>query len=459
MTGIASPLRTATLAGLLALSAPAPAAAPAAPLAITEVTIVDVEHGTLSRPRTVVVELGRIVAIDAPRRARLPAGARRIDGRGRYLVPGLVDMHVHLFNNATHRPPNDWAFPLFVAHGVTAVREMAARVESLPQVAAWNAARANGTLVAPRVVAAAVVVRGDSPPDAARDVLAAADAGADAIKVFSELPAANLPAILAAARMRGLSVIGHAPARLPLRDAAGLRSNEHLMQVFEACSPLEDELVAARRDVDDDALAQLQAAQEARALATYSPARCRRVARRLAAAGQAQVPTLVLDALPRDGRHAQHPLWPRLREDERARWQRLLGSLAPDDRAAERARRQVARRIVAALHREHVLVLAGTDTPMPESYPGDSLHEELRLLVEAGFTPAQALRAATLDPARFLGQDADSGTVAVGKRADLVLLAADPTRHIGNARRIEAVVLDGRLLDRAALDGLLHGTP
>jgi imidazolonepropionase-like amidohydrolase len=255
-------------------------------------------------------------------------------------------------------------------------------------------------------------------------------------------------------------VVGHVPAGLALRDSVDqLQGNEHLMQVFEACSSLEDALMAKRAGVEGDALANLQAAQEAEAVATYSPRRCRRAARRLAAHGQVQDPTLVLDATPRDGRHAAHPLWPLLRADEQARWNRLLAGLAPGDVALERGRRNVAPRIVAALHRAGVPLLAGTDAPMPEVYPGASLHDELRLLVAAGLTPREALRAATLGPAQFLGIAADTGSIAVGKRADLVLLDADPLRDIGNTRRIEAVVLHGRLLRRADLDALLRPAP
>ncbi|MGH8029334.1 MAG: amidohydrolase family protein, partial [Arenimonas sp.] len=295
------------------------------------------------------------------------------------------------------------------------------------------------------------------PAAAARQVDVAAAAGAGFIKVFSDVPPAHLSAIVAAARAHSLPVIGHVPAGVALLDAGtGLRDNEHLMQVFEACSPLEDALMAARRGIEGDALAELQLEQEARAVAAFSAPRCRRVARVLAAHGQVQVPTLVLDASPRDGRHASRPLWPLLRADEQARWDRLLGGLTPRDIAFDRGRRSVAPRIVAALHRAGVPVLAGTDAPMPEVFPGDSLHDELRLLVEAGLSPREALRAATLAPAQWLGIDAETGTVAVGKRADLVLLAADPTREIRNTRRIEAVVLDGRLLRRADLDALLQ---
>ncbi|MGH8029411.1 MAG: amidohydrolase family protein, partial [Arenimonas sp.] len=124
-----APRALALLACVIALAHPAPgmAAEPEArpAIAITDVTVVDVAHGRSHGPRTVLIEAGRIVAIGAPGRVAIPGGAQRVDGRGRYLVPGLVDMHVHLFNNASHRPPNDWTFPMFVAHGVTAVREMA----------------------------------------------------------------------------------------------------------------------------------------------------------------------------------------------------------------------------------------------------------------------------------------------------------------------------------------------
>jgi len=108
------------------------------------------------------------------------------------------------------------------------------------------------------------------------------------------------------------------------------------------------------------------------------------------------------------------------------------------------------------MHDAGVTILAGTDSPMPGVYPGFSLHEELSLLVESGLTPVEALRAATLAPAEFLGIAGTSGSVAVGKRADLVLLDADPTKDIRNTRRINAVFLDGRLLRRADLDALLE---
>ena len=430
------------------------------PVAITGVSIVDVEQGRTTGPRTVLIADGRIAAIDAPSDARIPAGAQRVDGRGRFLIPGLVDMHVHLFNNASRRPPNTWAFPLFVANGVTAVREMAAIPASMAIVGEWRAAMAKGELIAPRILAAGVVVQGTSPSDATQLVDAAAGAGADFIKVFSEVPESNWRAILDAARRRSLPVAGHVPAGVSLLAAAtaGQRSSEHLMQAFEACTAIERSLLDERKGLAGEQLVARRDEQEARVLDAFDQDTCDRVAAALAPSGQAQVPTLVLaynESKPVDRTPQSDPRWRYLRTDEQARWSRILEGLSSQDGTVTARRWIVARKIVSTLHRAGVAVLAGTDAPMPRVYPGFSLHEELQLLVESGMSPQAALRAATLAPASFLGIAEEAGSVAVGKRADLVVLDADPLRDIRNTQRIHAVLLDGRLLRRPALDALL----
>jgi imidazolonepropionase-like amidohydrolase len=181
------------------------------------------------------------------------------------------------------------------------------------------------------------------------------------------------------------------------------------------------------------------------------------VSRALAAAGQAQVPTLVLadeDSL-RSETAENDPRWHYLREDERARWRRLIAGYCEHDAELAKLRWPVARRIVSIMHKAGVRIMTGTDAPMPGVYPGFSVHEEMALLVAAGFTPLEALRAATFAPAEFLGIAGVAGSAEVGMRADLVLLDADPTRDIANTRRINAVVIDGRLLRRDALGALL----
>jgi len=454
---LATPMRLCTLATLACMTL---RMAAAASVAIVDTTVVDVEHDRDATHRTVLVEGDRITSVAAANDARIPAGAMRVDGRGRWLIPGLVDMHVHLFNTVSHRPPNDWALPLFVANGVTGVREMSADAQSIELLRQWRRETDAGERIAPRVLAAGIAARISDATDARREVAAIADGGADFVKVFSEVGTPEWHALLAAARERGLPVAGHVPAAVALLDAAaqGQRTAEHLMQAYEACSSIEGTLLRERTGLAGQALADLRDAQESRALDAFDPRACSRVARQLAASGQWHVPTL---ALPWAEAHRAasadaDPRWHLLRADERARWSRILGELAahPDPLAGRRW--QGARSIMTVFRRAGVPMMTGTDAPMPEVYPGFSLQDELARFVDAGYTPREALRAATLAPARFLGQDATSGSIAPGKRADLVLLAADPTRDVRNTRRIDTVVLGGRVLRRAELDALLR---
>lgn len=455
-----------TMLGVIALlawtsiSQAAPATSRPA-VAITGVTIVDVEHEQLTGPRTVLIEDGRIVAIGNSYDVAIPASAQHLDGRGRFLMPGLVDMHVHLFNLSSHRPPNDWSFPLYVANGVLGIRDMRADAASVALVKHWNKLSADGELVAPRILATGIPVHGSSPDDATRQVDAAVDAGADFIKVFSEVSTADWRAIIAEAKRRSLPVVGHVPAGVPLLTAAeaGQRSDEHLMQAYEACSSIESTLLAERDGLDGDALIERSEAQEARTLAAFNPDKCRDVSQRLAATGQVQVPTLVLadeDTLASRSHPDSDARWRYLRPDERVRWQGFLTGYTANDAALAKQRWPIARQIVASMQRAGVTIMPGTDAPMPGVYPGFSLLEELQLLVDAGLTPFEVLRAATLEPAKFLGSANVAGSVTVGKRADLVLLDADPSKDIGNTRRIRAVLLDGRVLQRADLDALLE---
>ena len=427
---------------------------------ITDVMIVDVDGGHTVGPRTVLVEDGRIASIDAPGAVRIPDSAQRVDGRGRFLIPGLTDMHVHLFNLSSHRPPNDWSFAMYVANGVTGVRDMRSDAASILLVRRWRTAVDSGELIAPRVVATGIPVHGKSPAAAAAGVDAAAAAGADFIKVFSDVPSTHWRAILAEARSRSLSVVGHVPATVTLLDAANLgqRTSEHLTQAYEACSSVGAKVLEERQGLNDDALMARASSQEAQILDTFDQGVCRSMAKALAATGQVQVPTLVLadeDSFAQSAQHGDDPRWRLLRPDEQVRWQRFVAEYTKEDAKLAGRRWPIAHSIVSILHQAGVPIMAGTDSPMPGVYPGFALHEELQLLVESGLTPLEALRTATLEPARFLHIEDASGSVAVGKRADLVLLDADPTKDIRNTQRIHAVLLAGRLLKRSDLDALL----
>ncbi|MBA3607540.1 MAG: amidohydrolase family protein [Chthoniobacterales bacterium] len=431
-------------------------------VAIENVSVVDVVQGRIAGPRTVLIVDGRIAAIGKPDAVALPPAAIRVDGRNRYLIPGLVDMHVHLFNNATRRPPNDLAFPLFVANGVTAVREMAAEPAQMPIITRWRAGVEQGDLIAPRVLAAGMPVPAESPDAVRRLVREAHAAGADFIKVFSQVRESHWRALLDEAPAQGMPVCGHVPAEVSLLTAAkaGQRTNEHLTQSYEACSAREKEFLAARQGLDGREAVKLRDAQEREVLESFDQRLCDRTARALAKTGQVQVPTLVLphfEARDERVRFRDDPRWRHLRPDEQTRWEHYLEQEPALDKKLAAQRWDVSRRIVKALHAAGAPILAGTDAPMPLVYPGFSLHKELELLVESGLSPAEALRAATLGPAEFLGLSESTGSIAVGKRADLVLLDANPLRQISNTQRIRAVVLNGRLWRRTDLDALLDG--
>ncbi len=420
-------------------------------------------RGEIVGPRTVLVVDGRIAEIGTPETIAIPAAARRVEGRGRYLMPGLIDMHVHLFNNATHRPPNEWAFPLFVANGVTGVREMAGTAGDLPTLRAWQDARAEGRLIAPRVLAAGLVVGRNAVTSVREQVIKAHAVGADLIKVFSDLPEPEWRALMDEARALGIPVCGHIPREVKLLEAAaaGQRSDEHLTQVYEACSTREALLLQARKGLSLQESDSLQSAQEPEILASFDPQLCARTATALAQTKQVQVPTLVLPYFEARGSRTdfrENPSWRNLRRDEQSRWERILKQHHVETKLASR-RWEISRRIVKELHAAGVRTLAGTDTPMPLVYPGFSLHKELELLVEAGLSRADALRAATIWPAEFLGLAASAGSIAVGKRADLLLLDGNPLAEITNTQRIRAVVLDGRLLPRSDLQALLDQAP
>jgi hypothetical protein len=259
------------------------------------------------------------------------------------------------------------------------------------------------------------------------------------------------------------------PALLSAAEASdsGQRSIEHLTQIPLACSTVErqslgDLAAAVHSSAGWDSAGKLQRAGLRALLAAYSPERCRELAARFVRNGTWMVPTIqvlhsvaYLDdpALARDPRLA----W--ILPGHRASWDPKqdfrFRMLTREDWATRKALYARQLEIITLLHREGVKFLAGTDLSNPYIYPGFSLHDELAALVKAGFTPAEALRAATIDPARYLGAADSLGSIAAGKRADLVLLEADPLEDIHNTTRITAVMADGRLYDSAAIRKLL----
>lgn len=424
---------------------------------IEGVRVVDVTAGTTGPPTSVVIRDGVIEAIGS--RARAPELVR-VDGRGRFLVPGYWDMHAHSFQ---HSPQVD--FPLWVANGVTNMRDMMdcpAPQDSLIACAddkrRWNAEVEAGRLAAPRIVEVASYYLEDpalTPDDAAARVQAYQARGIDAIKVYNRLPRAAYFRAATEARSRGMRLVGHLPKAVSLDEAvaAGQSSLEHAHVLARHCFRRAAEWRDGRLDgLSPTLLVEAIVSEHDAATCTAS----------LAAVRRAQVWYVPTHVTREDDARAGEPGFidaPRLAYlDPLSGWayrDDLAGTRAAyPGRRGERALRayfEHGLRLTGEAHRAGVRVLIGTDTAVG----GFRYHDEMAHLARAGLEPADVLRAATIEAARYAGLEASSGSVEVGKRADLVLLDADPLADIANARRIRTVFLKGRIYDRGRLDELL----
>jgi hypothetical protein len=450
-----------------------------ADLAVVNVNVVDVDVGYVLSNHTVLIAGARVQAMGPSVAMGIPPGAQVIDGSEQFLIPGLWDVHVHLFNNVSRRAPNTWAFPLFVVNGVTGVREMWTEFASIPVVDQWRSSVSRGEVLAPRVIAAGALVDGPgawmpnmpevaTPTEGQLFVRQAAQAGSDFIKIYSLLPPEVYQAILDEARAVRLPVAGHIPLQVPALDGvrAGQWTNEHLYQIREACSTIETRMIERRRQFYSAAYTE----QEEIALLDsdvhqigehFDIQICRGVARAVAEVGQWQVPTLTNErrwflGVPDEDVYKTWMVF--IPPTQRTTWRQRLESGSATysgDVASLRRSWHATLQVIDVLSDAGAGILVGTDFGQPFILPGFSVHEEMALLVQAGLSPLQALQAATINPARAMAATDSLGTVSPGKLADLVLLTANPLENIQHSRRISGVILNGRHLNRRALDELL----
>jgi imidazolonepropionase-like amidohydrolase len=424
-------------------------------LAITHVTVIDMTGGPPRRDVTVVVDKNRIASVGAAAATVVPSGARQIDGRGRFLIPGLWDMHVH-----TVLPGVSSAralVPLYVANGVTGVRDMGGTWDSIQ---AYRRDIEAGRLIGPRIVAAGPYLDFNDPPvahfrvrsrdDARHAVDSLAALGVDLVKIHSRLPREAVFETLRAARARKLPVGGHVSSGVTIEEVSdsGQRSLEHLLGFANTCTQAESLSFASVHPLFKSLFGECTS----RDLGG--------VYRRLAANGTWVTPTLAPQwefAILPETTLAADSLRHYVPSALRAFWDTALGlpkGLPKETSAIGRALLAKRLRLVRELDAVGVPLLAGTDAPLRNSIPGFGLHEELESFVKAGITPLRALRAATYEPARYLQALDSLGTIEPGKVADLVLLSADPLSDIRHTRRIEAVVVRGRVIDAAARQSL-----
>lgn len=418
---------------------------------------------------TVVLTGGRVATLGKTGRVSVPRGAQVIDASGKFLLPGFWDMHFHITEV-------ERTFPLFVANGVTGVRSMGGDFQML---FAWRAAVASGLLLGPRIVASGPVVDGTRPanPDHALAVGTADEArqavvflkqsGAEFLKVYDDVPREAYFALAAQAKKQGLPFVGHVPHSVTMREAseAGQKSVEHLGTFLEGSSSAENELrnwaSAPVKDGDFSVIPARIAARGSRILETYNRQRAEELLSKLARHQTWQVPTLLAkwvntnvdDLSVADDPHYQYIPAPE-REDWSPQKNFFFRYRTPEFITYQKRLFEKEMQVVGAMYRAEVPIMAGTDGGA-YTVPGFGLHRELALLVEAGLTPMDALRAATINPANFLGEADTLGTVEPGKTANLVVLEANPLDHIGNTRRIDAVVVNGRYLPKSALRMML----
>lgn len=458
-------MRTTFLVIALCFTAAAqnnPTSAPRSQIYMTHVTVIDTETGKEAADQTVVISDGKISKVAKSEDVAVPASAPTVDGQGKYLIPGLWDMHVH-------RTEYESTYPIYLANGVTGVREMAGPFDA----DRFRADLAAKNIDSPRLLLASPIIDGYPPrftdqitvknAEEARKVVAEQKrAGAVFIKVYDRLSRESYFAIIDEARRQHIPVVGHVPFAISAwkASAAGQKSIEHLHAVPLACSSHETELRS--RLVASPYSWKLWNAIYMEAYQTYDESKCQRLVAEFRRNGTWLVPTLVVF------RSAVFSNDPQFRNDDRLRYfsghirnsleKHFVSDRSNFDAADFAVERELLNRrkwLVGKLFRAGVPMLAGTDTPNPFCFPGFGLHDELALMVGSGVTPLGALQAATLNPALFLDATDKYGSVSPGKIADLVLLDADPLKDIHNTTKISEVFLNGREYDRAALDQIL----
>ena len=404
--------------------------------AFVDVNVIPMDAERVLEAQTVVVQSGLIAALGPSTTTPVPEAATRIDGRGHYLLPGLAEMHGHLPRSLADAQD---ALLLYLAGGATIVRGMQGHPAQLDIRRRVEA----GEMLGPRLVLAAPAMRGDNVPNsvtAERLVRDAAERGYDLLKVHEGLTETVYATIVRTATEVGLPWGGHVSDHVGVAGAlaAGQSTIDHLDNYVEAMQPPDSPALSA------------SGSTRRRLLALHADeTRMGTLARATLEAGVAVVPTQILWEVLR-GHRAPDPLAARpenryMPAATRALWlQRASAAYDGATREAAAREAQLRQQLLKTMHDEGVLVLMGTDAPQVFSVPGFSLHRELPLMVEAGLTPYEVLCTGTVNVAEFFGNEDEAGTVTVGKRADLLLLAANPLENIEAVTQNAGVMVDGR---------------
>ena len=440
-------------------------AGPQAPLAFTHVPVIDATGQPALPNRTVVVVDDRIQGIGVTGKFRSPRDVRVVNAQGKYIIPGLWDMHVHLRGGQDLIPDNEASLSMFVANGIVGIREMGGDLAST--VFRWRDEIANGKRLGPRILSAGRKIEGrfpswpgsfaaNDPESARRAVRELKSSGADFVKIYNQsFRHETFDALMDEAKSQKLSVVGHLPLLShSVRECidAGVKSIEHIeFHVLPGCSRSEREFAYG---------GSLLLFEQVK---SFDPEWANDLITRMVRRNVWVTPTLAAVALALAVGHldySQHPQRKYVFLGIWNSWDQETGrrQAHPDWALKEwELIHQQGRVLLKMLQAGGVGLLAGSDCGASNNFtfPGWTLHRELAMMVEAGLTPMQALQAATRNPARFLGELDQAGTVETGKIANLLLLNADPLEDIRNTEKIDSAVLRGKLLARTDLDKLL----
>jgi imidazolonepropionase-like amidohydrolase len=432
---------TALAAGLVATLSLSLTAQPAGPTAFVGVNVLTMENETVLRDQTVVVRGGTIESVGPAAKTAVPAGAARVDAKGKFLMPALAEMHAHIPAGKATDADVERVLFLYAANGIGTIRGMLGD----PRHLAYRGRAEKGEVISPRIYTSGPSFNGTSVPTVEAAVKAVAEqkqAGYDLLKIHPGVKRDVFDALAAKAGEVGIPFAGHVPLDVGLQRAleAKYRSIDHLDGYVEALAknPTTSQFFGLNlvNEVDESRI----------------PA----IVQQTKAAGTWMVPTEVLLVnLLNDEDPQVMAKRPELQYATPQQVQNWIGQKQKmlQTPAAERQKYLALRRtLIKRLHDAGVPFALGSDAPQWWNVPGFSIHRELQVLVAAGLTPYQALRTGTANVAAYFGTSATAGTVTRGKRADLVLLDANPLDDISNSSKIAGVVLNGRWLPRPAID-------
>ncbi|HET6837526.1 MAG TPA: amidohydrolase family protein [Gemmatimonadales bacterium] len=432
--------------GLTLLLGAAPSQTPDSIVAFVDVTVVPMDRERTIPHTTVVVQGDRILTIGPAAKVTPPTGAARVDGKGKFLLPGLAEMHAHIPGGQVPDSVVERTLFLYVAGGITTIRGMLGHPSHLE----LRARAARSDLISPAIYTSGPSLNGNSVPTVQAALAAVAEqkaAGYDFLKIHPGITREVFDSLSAAARRADIRLAGHVPLDVGLQRALDARyaSIDHLDGYVEAMvrrnspvSPEQSQMFGFNLGEHLDTTRLRSLVQATRATGVWNVP-TQTLMENLS-------PSVRLDAL---ARRPEMRFVPPATQAEWAQVKRTILSETGSSAASAERTMETRRRLIRALHAGGAGLLLGSDAPQIYNVPGYSIHRELEALVAAGLTPYQALETGTRNVAVFFGTSAQTGTIAVGKRADLVLLDDNPLRDIRNTTRRAGVMVRGRWLPQA----------